>query len=95
VTIIVALRIYTRTVIKRSMGYDDYSIIIGFIFTAGLVAAVILANERFFWYGLCLLKNLPQYLRFSGNDTSMMSQYPRYLVSFSLWLSMTQCIDTF
>ena len=52
VTVVVALRVYTRTVIKRSMGWDDYSIIIGFLFTAGLVASVILANEKFYWYAL-------------------------------------------
>jgi hypothetical protein len=50
VSLALVLRIYTRVVIKRSLGFDDYSIIVGFIFTVGLVAAVILANDRYFWY---------------------------------------------
>ncbi|OAL06061.1 hypothetical protein IQ06DRAFT_75060 [Phaeosphaeriaceae sp. SRC1lsM3a] len=50
ITIItVGLRLYTRTVIKRWFGIDDVFIILALIFTLGLTAVVLLANQKFGW----------------------------------------------
>lgn len=48
-TITVAARIYTRIVIKRWFGIDDVFILLALLFTIGLTAVVILANQRFGW----------------------------------------------
>jgi hypothetical protein len=48
-TITVAARIYTRIVIKRWFGIDDVFILLALLFTLGLTAVVILANQRFGW----------------------------------------------
>jgi hypothetical protein len=47
--ITVAARIYTRIVIKRWFGIDDVFILLALLFTIGLTAVVILANQRFGW----------------------------------------------
>jgi hypothetical protein len=47
--ITVAARIYTRIVIKRWFGIDDVFILLALLFTLGLTAVVILANQRFGW----------------------------------------------
>lgn len=49
VTTFVVLRIYTRVYLKRWFGLDDVFIIIAYVFTVGLTAAVILANQRYYW----------------------------------------------
>ncbi|KAH5690820.1 hypothetical protein HBI23_013520 [Parastagonospora nodorum] len=50
VTIItVALRLYTRVFIKRWFGLDDVFIILALIFTLGLTAVVLLANQKYGW----------------------------------------------
>ena len=48
-TITVAARIYTRIVIKRWFGIDDVFILLALLFTIGLTAVFILANQRFGW----------------------------------------------
>jgi hypothetical protein len=45
----VAARIYTRIVIKRWFGIDDIFILLALLFTIGLTAVVLLANQRFGW----------------------------------------------
>jgi hypothetical protein len=47
--ITVVARIYTRIVIKRWFGIDDVFILLALLFTIGLTAVVILANQRFGW----------------------------------------------
>ena len=47
--ITVVARIYTRIVIKRWFGIDDVFILLALLFTLGLTAVVILANQRFGW----------------------------------------------
>lgn len=49
VTVFVVLRLYTRIYLKRWFGTDDVFIILAYIFTVGLTAAVILANVKYFW----------------------------------------------
>jgi hypothetical protein len=82
VTLVVVLRIYTRTIIKRSVGYDDYSMVIGYVFTVGLVAIVVLANHKYYWcvddFGTCVCFYAHGFL---GNVTYMTSRSIRYPVS--------------
>ncbi|KAF2031315.1 hypothetical protein EK21DRAFT_63495 [Setomelanomma holmii] len=49
VVITVALRLYTRLVIKRWFGLDDCFILVALLFTIGLTAVVLLANQRYGW----------------------------------------------
>jgi hypothetical protein len=51
-TVAYTLRIYTRKIIQRSLGWDDLSITVAFVLAVGLSAAVMLANESFYWYAL-------------------------------------------
>ncbi|KAG9189904.1 hypothetical protein G6011_06772 [Alternaria panax] len=48
-TITVAARIYTRLMIKRWFGIDDIFILLALLFTLGLTAVVLLANQRYGW----------------------------------------------
>ncbi|KAF2665236.1 hypothetical protein BT63DRAFT_87991 [Microthyrium microscopicum] len=48
-TIFVLLRFYSRTFIKRSLGWDDLSLLLGYIFAVGLAANVMLANNVYYW----------------------------------------------
>jgi hypothetical protein len=43
------LRVYTRITITRSLGWDDVAVALGFLFTVGLTADVILADREFYW----------------------------------------------
>jgi hypothetical protein len=45
----VAARLYTRIVIKRWFGIDDIFILFALLFTIGLTAVVLLANQRYGW----------------------------------------------
>ncbi|ORY02462.1 hypothetical protein BCR34DRAFT_591903 [Clohesyomyces aquaticus] len=47
--LVVALRIYTRIVVKRWFGSDDVFIILAFIFAVALTVLVIIANESYGW----------------------------------------------
>lgn len=49
VTLFVGLRLYTRARLKRWFGADDALLILAYIFTVGLTAAVILANQKYYW----------------------------------------------
>ncbi|KAH7078288.1 hypothetical protein FB567DRAFT_131994 [Paraphoma chrysanthemicola] len=49
VVITVGLRLYTRLVIKRWFGIDDVFILLALLFTIGLTAIVLLANQRYGW----------------------------------------------
>jgi uncharacterized membrane protein len=45
----VIARLYTRIVIKRWFGIDDIFILFALLFTIGLAAVVLLANQRYGW----------------------------------------------
>jgi hypothetical protein len=45
----VVARLYTRIVIKRWFGIDDIFILFALLFTIGLTAVVLLANQRYGW----------------------------------------------
>ncbi|KAF2132138.1 hypothetical protein P153DRAFT_383028 [Dothidotthia symphoricarpi CBS 119687] len=47
--IVVALRLYTRLVIKRWLGIDDVFILLALFFTIGLTAVVLVANQSYGW----------------------------------------------
>ncbi|KAI6843738.1 hypothetical protein KC340_g880 [Hortaea werneckii] len=49
VLVAVALRVYSRTLVRRWFGLDDIMIGLATIFTIGLTVVVVLANERFGW----------------------------------------------
>jgi hypothetical protein len=49
-TVFVALRMYTRIHLVRTFGWDDVSLLVGFVFAVGLAANVMLANNNFYWY---------------------------------------------
>ncbi|RMY26120.1 hypothetical protein D0867_00258 [Hortaea werneckii] len=49
VLVAVALRVYSRTSVRRWFGLDDIMIGLATIFTIGLTVVVVLANERFGW----------------------------------------------
>ncbi|KAL6712563.1 hypothetical protein ACN47E_000440 [Coniothyrium glycines] len=49
VIVVVALRLYTRLVIKRWFGLDDIFILLALAFTIGLTAIVLLANKYYGW----------------------------------------------
>jgi len=49
-TVAYTLRIYTRRAIQSSLRWDDLSITVAFVLMVGLSAAVMLANESFYWY---------------------------------------------
>jgi len=54
-TIFMSLRMYTRIWIVRTFGWDDASLLLGFIFAVGLAANVMLANNVYYWYAeLCV-----------------------------------------
>jgi magnesium-transporting ATPase (P-type) len=44
-----SLRIFTRTFISRSLGWDDLALTLGVIFTIGLSVDVALANLEYYW----------------------------------------------
>ncbi|EDU49863.1 integral membrane protein [Pyrenophora tritici-repentis Pt-1C-BFP] len=48
-TLTVCARLYTRLVVKRWFGIDDVFILLALLFTVGLTAVVLLANERYGW----------------------------------------------
>jgi hypothetical protein len=48
-TAVMIARVYTRSVIKRSLGWDDASMVVGYLFTVGLTIAVLLANAQYYW----------------------------------------------
>jgi hypothetical protein len=41
---------YTRIHLVRTFGWDDVSLLVGFVFAVGLAANVMLANNNFYWY---------------------------------------------
>ncbi|CAE7207985.1 hypothetical protein PTTW11_09771 [Pyrenophora teres f. teres] len=45
----VCARLYTRLIIKRWFGIDDVFILLALLFTLGLTAIVLLANEKYGW----------------------------------------------
>ncbi|GAB1738464.1 hypothetical protein NU219Hw_g3270t1 [Hortaea werneckii] len=49
VLVAVALRVYSRTSVRRWFGLDDVMIGLATLFTIGLTVVVVLANERFGW----------------------------------------------
>ncbi|KAJ8110526.1 hypothetical protein OPT61_g6656 [Boeremia exigua] len=49
VVITVGMRMYTRLVIKRCFGLDDVFTLLALLFTIGLTAIVILANQKYGW----------------------------------------------
>ncbi|KAI6839305.1 hypothetical protein KC340_g3278 [Hortaea werneckii] len=49
VLVAVALRVYSRTSVRRWFGLDDIMIGLATLFTIGLTVVVVLANERFGW----------------------------------------------
>jgi hypothetical protein len=51
-TLFVCLRLYTRIVIQRTLGWDDATLVVGYVFAVGLAVDVILANNMFYWYDL-------------------------------------------
>jgi hypothetical protein len=56
----VAARLYTRIVIKRWFGIDDIFILLALLFTLGLTAVVLLANQRYGW-DRYVAHRLPEY----------------------------------
>ena len=52
VYITVGLRLYTRLYIKRWFGLDDVFILLALLFTTGLTAVVLLANQKYGWVSL-------------------------------------------
>src|SRR4051812_2921558 len=56
----VAARLYTRIVIKRWFGIDDVFILLALLFTLGLTAVVLLANQRYGW-DRYVAHRLPEY----------------------------------
>ncbi|KAF1365915.1 hypothetical protein EJ07DRAFT_53053, partial [Lizonia empirigonia] len=63
VVIFVGLRMYTRLIIKRWFGLDDVFILLALVFSIGLTAVVLLANQRYGWdrhlYDIRLNKLVP------------------------------------
>jgi hypothetical protein len=49
-TIFFGLRVYTRLAITKSLGWDDGFVALGYAFTVGMTATVILAEEKYYWY---------------------------------------------
>ncbi|KAF1830954.1 hypothetical protein BDW02DRAFT_76513 [Decorospora gaudefroyi] len=49
VVLTVTARLYTRLVIKRWFGWDDVFILLALLFTIGLTAVVLLANQEYGW----------------------------------------------
>ncbi|KAF2022287.1 hypothetical protein BU24DRAFT_439026 [Aaosphaeria arxii CBS 175.79] len=49
VIVVVALRIYTRLIVKRWFGTDDVFMALALIFAIGLKTVVLLANQRYGW----------------------------------------------
>ncbi|KAM0717728.1 hypothetical protein Q7P37_007580 [Cladosporium fusiforme] len=49
VTLSIVVRLYSRVMVKCQSGMDDVMIVLAYIFTVGLTAAVLLANRRFGW----------------------------------------------
>jgi hypothetical protein len=45
-----SLRIFTRTFISRSLGWDDLALTLGVIFTIGMSVDVALANLEYYWF---------------------------------------------
>jgi hypothetical protein len=61
-----SLRIFTRTFISRSLGWDDLALTLGVIFTIGLSVDVALANLEYYWL-VDLFPALSSYTDYYGN----------------------------
>jgi hypothetical protein len=49
VTLSIAIRLYSRMLVKHQSGMDDIMIILAYVFTIGMTAVVLLANRNYGW----------------------------------------------
>ena len=49
VTLSLAIRLYSRMVVKHQSGIDDIMIVLAYVFTIGMTAVVLLANRHYGW----------------------------------------------
>jgi hypothetical protein len=49
VTLSIAIRLYSRMLVKHQSGLDDVMIVLAYVFTIGMTAVVLLANRNYGW----------------------------------------------